>query len=166
MPKGKGVSPRITFVLFPEMLAESVKARRQHGEYVGLTARRDLERFYHVLAKELSVIELTEGEASLIVDACNGVIWEPWSVGLLPASIADAITCEQLDKKWSVDGKQLVEKLRKLTYTQKLAVIDAAERFWVNAAEGYASVSTRPIAERLREVGLVRGEGKWHDSKS
>ncbi|MFY9604024.1 MAG: hypothetical protein WAR00_05190, partial [bacterium] len=35
-----------------------------------------------------------------------------------------------LDKKWQVDGKALVKKLKALSHVQALALVDAAERFW------------------------------------
>ena len=110
----------------------------------GNVARRDLQRYYHCIAETLKTIALTEAEASLVVDACNGILFEPWSVSLLWATVDDAIRLEGLADKWGVDGPALVERLRGLSYCQTLAVVDAVERYW-----------QAPDGEALRRVGLV-----------
>ncbi len=114
------------------------------GEQAGLVAKRDLERYYHLLDHELRRINLTEGEAMLLCDACNGLIFEPYSIPLLWANVDDAIRLDGLDAKWHVDGPELVAKLRALTRGQAFAVVDAIERFW-----------REPNAEgQMRAVGL------------
>lgn len=60
----------------------------------------------------------------------NGTIVDANTAGLLWASAEDACALDGLDKKWPVDGKAFVEKLKKLSYVQSLALADAAERFW------------------------------------
>ncbi len=118
---------------------------RQGNHSISITAKRDLERYYRLL--EMEAQEFTEAEASLICDALNGTFFEPHTITLLWANIADAIRYDGLDGKWDVDGAALVERLRNLTPAQTFALADAAERFW-NA--------TGTTAERLRAVGLVR----------
>ncbi len=49
---------------------------------------------------------------------------------------------EWVDEKWEVDGKALVEKLRGLSDTQALALIDAAERFWNERGDGQETETT------------------------
>lgn len=112
------------------------------------TARRDLDRYYNTLVRSLPKFSVEE--ASLLLDALNGCISEPHSVQLLWANIADAVQ-EGYDKKWEVDGPALVERLRKLSYAECMAVTDAVERFWYGPyrQEG-------PLEPRLREVGLVK----------
>ena len=44
------------------------------------------------------------------------------------------IQLDGLAKQWEVDGDGLLAKLRALTPTQALAVIDAAERWWLAKA--------------------------------
>ncbi len=112
-----------------------------------MVVRRELERYYAVLRDELTRVRLTEGEASLIVDAMNGSITDHYSYNLLWANISDAISLDGLDAKWQVDGAALVEKLRSLTPGAAMAVSDACERFWQDP---------NPTGEALRRVGLVR----------
>ena len=115
-------------------------------------AQRDLARYYALLERELTRIRLSEPEASLIVDAYNGTFWEPHTAPLLWADIDDAIRYDGLDQKWGVDGADLVARLRALAPFALLALVDAAERYWVAAGAG----DQRSNADLLRAVGLVR----------
>lgn len=130
-------------------LLPALEARTDTGSSIARTASRDLDRYYTLLAREVPTF--TEGEGSLIVDALNGTLTEPHTASLLWANIADALE-DGLAEKWHVDGAALVERLRKLTPFQSLAVADAAERFWISATLDGAMTH----AERLRKVGLVR----------
>ena len=119
------------------------------GSARGITASRDLGRYYHALREELRAVELSESEAMLIIDACNGTLFEPHTIRLLWAQIDDAIVIDKLAGKWEIDGPALVAKLRALSYTQSLAVVDAAERYWQGADSG----TEQPTPQ---SVGLVR----------
>ncbi len=132
-------------------LQPKLEARRTHGDsdQLGLTAKRDLKRYYHALGVELRSVELSEAEASLIVDALNGWYAEPYTVQLLWAEVADAIRLDGLADKWHCDGDALTAKLQSLSYSQALAVVDATERFWIRNEAGES------LAEQLRAVGLI-----------
>lgn len=114
---------------------------------ISQTAGRDLERYYALLARSLPTF--TEPEASLLVDALNGLILEPHSGHLLWANIDDALR-DGLAEKWGVDGPALVERLRKLPPFAQFAVWEAAERWW----NGPYREEDR--AASLRSVGLVK----------
>lgn len=132
-------------------LTPALEARSTSSQSLGQTAARDLERYYALLATTLARIDLSTGEASLIVDALNGTLTEPHTASLLWAQIADALD-DGLAEKWEVDGTALVARLRQFTPFEALAVADAAERFW-------NSTQTQPEmfhGDRLRLVGLVR----------
>lgn len=124
-------------------------AQRGEREGAGNIARRDLGRYYALLARELAAVQLTEAEASLLCDAGNGTLFEPSSIPLLWAEVDDAIRGDGLDRKWGVDGPALVAKLRALTPGQHYAVVDAIERFW---QPGHVE----DLSAQLRAVGLVR----------
>mgnify|MGYP005836664335 CR=1 FL=1 len=114
---------------------------------IGLTARRDLERYYALLDAELARLELSEAEAGLVMDALNGTLFEPHGLGQLWAEVAVAIHYGDLGTKHGVDTAALIDKLRSLTPGQAAAMVDAAARFWQ---------SPNPTGEALRRVGLVR----------
>lgn len=148
-------SPRVNFRAIPPLddrLAERADSPATEAA-ITVVARRDLERYYAALARALRDVTLTEAEASLICDAANGTLWEPHTLDLLWAEIDDAIRHDNLAAKWDVDGAELVRRLRDdLTPAERLAVVDAAERFWRLVGDGDA----RPTGELLRAVGLVR----------
>ncbi|MDA8212144.1 MAG: hypothetical protein M0021_09745 [Clostridia bacterium] len=107
-------------------LDEQIKSRGSRSTVIS----RDLERLYTLYRRALAEVKLTIDEACLIVDALNGSLMDANTARLLWANIADAVSMDGLDEKWSVDGPALVEKLRGLSDIQALAVVDAAERFW------------------------------------
>lgn len=129
----------------------ALAARARNGESRGLVASRDLARYYATLARALAALELTEGEASLISDALNGVLHTEHDAHLAWAGVDDALHLEDLGSKWGVDGPALVARLRAAGPWGQLAVVDAVERFWLD--------TDAPTGERLRAVGLVRDRG-------
>lgn len=142
----------LSFRAAPALLA-ALRARARPGADRGelsAQARECLEYHFAALAAELATVDLTEGEALLIMDSLNGVLTEPHTVSLLWANVADSIHGDGLDSKWGVDGPSLVAKLRALTYSQALAIADAATRWW-HIQQDYADRS-----ESLRVVGLLK----------
>lgn len=112
-------------------------------------AQRDLGRYYDLMALTLASVELSQGEASLIVDALNGTLIDLTAAQMLAAEIADGLD-DGLAEKWGVNGPALVAKVGSWSLAQRLAVCDAAERFWRGAHH------VEVVGERLAVVGLVR----------
>lgn len=139
------MAPRVAFRATGELAARLTHPRLSMGDMT----KRTLERHSALMDAELADLSLTEGEALVIVDACNGAQWEPWSMHLLPGAVAKAVEVDHLDGKWLVDGPALVAKLQRLTRAQCYALALAAERFWQDP---------RPYLEKLRAVGLVKRE--------
>lgn len=119
------------------------------ADSVSEVAKRDLDRYYDMLARSLPTF--TVAEASLICDALNGSLLQPASAPLLWAEISDALD-DGLAEKWGVDGPALVARLRLLTPFQALAVEDAVERWW-RSTRDEPDLSHE---ERHRRVGLVK----------
>ncbi len=143
-------SPLVTFRCYGP--ASDELGKRTNGQAIGSIARRDLERYYALLKAELATVDLTEAEASLIVDARNGILHEPWSMQLFWAGISDAIELEGLDRKWHVDGPALIAKLRGLSYAQTVAIVDAAEQVWNQISKN----EKRDLRDIVKTVGLTR----------
>jgi len=130
----------------PGSLAPKLEARAQDGRPLGAVASRDLERYYVALERALPTF--SKHEAMAILDANNGSLWEPWSVSLLWANVADT---EALGEKWGIDQSDLVARLRALSHIEALAVADACERFWDHPGLNDGDVA-------LKASGLVRKE--------
>lgn len=147
--------PELTSIRLGE-IRDEVSARLGR---LGVTEvmKRDLKRYYEGVADTLARLHLTEPEASLICDALNGT-WLQESVAArhLWAEVEDAIQLNRLDRKWSVEGPSLVERLRGLTLAQAWAVVDAVERFW--------ATSDLPTREALRAAGLIREAARREES--
>jgi hypothetical protein len=92
---------------------------------------------------------LSRKEASLVLDAMNGFLWTvEGPLGLMIGSgdpelrsqyvsglvleVADAIRLNGYDEKWEVDGKELVEKLRRFDRLTTLALVDWCALMWRN----------------------------------
>lgn len=145
-----------------EDILGALRARAPDSVARGAIARRDLQRYYAVLADSLASLRLDEREASLVVNALRGVIEDEAGYRLMWAGISDAIEGEDLASKWGLsptDASALVARLRALSPGGAMALVDAAERFWLAVrAEGDSPEwqARAPTAELLRAVGLLR----------
>lgn len=144
--------PRVHFRagdLLPDLLsrAEADEDGTPSERTLAIAVDRDLHRYYYLL--RLALPTFTESEASLIVDALNGVMTEPHTAGLLWAQVDDFARDGGMTK-WGVDGRALVERLRALSPFAQLAIADAVERAWHLLGTG------ADLADVLRSVGLVR----------
>lgn len=145
----------------PASLSVPLRDRSWDGRPVDLVARRDLQRYYTLLDLSLDRVVLSESEAGLVCHALNWlqqaspdeVEIDHWQVAW--ADVADAIRRERLDQQWNVDGEELIQRLRRLSPGELAAIVDAAERFWINYQQ-QEPAATKTIAEQLRDVGLLR----------
>lgn len=117
----------------------------------GAIAQRDLTRYYEMLEMALQRVNLTEGEARMLVDICNGTRFDPFPVAAqsLHYEVEDAEP--EYDSKWGVDRPSFIAKLRGYSLLERAAICDAIERFWIDS---YHKDSTQA---RLVHVGLIRG---------
>ena len=125
-------------------LEPKLDARAGHGQGRGSIASRDLERYYETLSRSMPTY--TREEAMALCDACNGTLWEPWSVMLLWANIADA---EGLGQKWRIDQDELVGRLRGMRYAELMATVDGIERFWASSGEYSVDTDAGLVASGL-----------------
>ena len=118
-------------------LASDVEQRVDQGPERPSVMRRDLGRYYEALRRALPTF--TEAEAELLVaDLNNAKHADPVSIVLIWAEVADT-------------DPALAEKLRKLSFIECNAIVDAVERFWQGSYH-----RDGPIGSRLRKVGLVK----------
>jgi hypothetical protein len=118
-------------------------------------AHRDLERYYKLVdlgQLEVQKLALSDGEASAICDAHNGIIivaaGDP--VTQITGNLADAEQFERLGERWGVDVGHLIVTLATLSPLGGFALVDAVERFWnsgvpvVPPAAGTGPAACRP----------------------
>ncbi len=130
--------------LQPETVAE-IDARNS-GENRSGTISKMLSRYLYTLADSRRRLRemLSDAEMSLILDTLNGTgFFDEHAPIFIDAEISDAISLDHLDEKWSVDGPALIAKLRTLSYADKLAIVDASERWWIRVAAGDQNVEPR-----------------------
>lgn len=136
----------------PGKLAERIVERADERDPMNLsadlTARRDLTRYYQVLANSLPRLE--EGEAMWLVDVLNSTVLDERTYRYLAHEIADSIQ-DGMEDKWGVNGHAFVDKLLSLSPGALMALVDAVERFWLRQ-EG------RDAREVLVEVRLLKEE--------
>lgn len=113
------------------------------------------------LARELKGV-FTRPELMLVIDVCNGLMLTPGIAGQhLPANVSDGIALDGLDKKWEIDGKALVAKLRGLSLAQ-LAIIEVwAQGFWESSNTGEGALkSPGAIEEWVAQLAQEKDEAR------
>jgi len=127
-------------ITMQDSVLAAVDARGDRGEAnrSGVISR-DLNRYYTALTYSRAKLRdlLSESELSLILDVTNRTWFsEPFTIQALWAEVSDGISLEGMDKKWKVDGKSLVEKVKNLDFITLLALADACERWWNRVSRG------------------------------
>lgn len=124
MPKQTG---KILLRIGEELLSK-VRARNDN---ISEGVRESLDRYFYLMDYERKAIQdkFTTGELSLLADICNGTWWQSFSI--LGGVLANAGDAEYLYyEKWSVNRKELLDKLQSLNAAQQFTLVDAIERFW------------------------------------
>jgi hypothetical protein len=127
-------------ITMPSHTLEQVKARQARPGEEQSTDRssviaKSLDRYFYAIAAARRGLRsrFSKRELGLILDVANWALFaSPCAIGFLEHEVAAALA-DGGAEKWQVDGPALVEKLKALSYAEKLALIDAAER-WLNRA--------------------------------
>ena len=90
------------------------------------------DRYAEICRRESPLLSLNEW--LMIFDSLNGCwMLEPASLAAngIALEVSDAATLNATDEKWGVpDGKDLARRIDALSFGAKVAILDAAERFW------------------------------------
>lgn len=86
---------------------------------------------YLELLRRTDLPALTEAEMNALRDSNNGTWHEPAAAirGALWLGIDDSLH-DGIADKWQIDGQQLVDKLRGLTFAQEVKLLELIERWW------------------------------------
>lgn len=136
----------ITIVLSNELTGE-VRSRDDAGNLSGV-AIRDLARLYSMYRLALEDTGLTVAEALVICEALTDREMQPDSAADLWAVVEEACAKDGLHTDWELeDYGPLVKKLKSLSSLHCMAIVDAAERFWLSSDYGGGGIYG--IASRL-----------------
>jgi hypothetical protein len=88
----------------------------------------------------------TPAELGLMIEVFNGLILIPQLAGQHVAlQVADRIKLDALDKKWGIDGQELIRKIEALTLFSRACLEIWLSRFWKNG--------DRDINDYVKELG-------------
>lgn len=129
-----------TSINLKESVFDAVEGRGDRGEAnrSGVISR-DLERYYDALRRGRADLRdrLSKAEISAIIDNFKDQsLLEHFATRLIYARVADMIELNGIDEKWGIDGKNMVEKLRGLSFIESCALVDAIERHYHRVAKG------------------------------
>ena len=156
-PQARGLS-----ITLDKETLEMVDARDSGGR--SATIRRMLGWYAAIV--ELERPELSEGEWSAIRDVLNGTFLavEPGALRMMAGALAievDDALPDGLAEKWHVDGGALVTRLSEMSFSERVAVIDDAIRFWNGVArDGVGDAVVVSCEPNDDEPGLVNAERK------
>ena len=136
----------VTITLSGELAGE-VRSRDDAGSLSGVVTR-DLARLYAMYRLALEGAGLSVAEALLICEALNDRELQPDSAADLWAVVEEACAKNGLHTDWELeDYGPLVKKLKSLSSLHCMAIVDAAERFWLSSDYGDGGIYG--IASRL-----------------
>lgn len=79
----------------------------------------------------------SRGELLLMVDVMNGTYLTPGIAGQhLDINVADGISLDKLDEKWSIDGPELNKKIAELTIYEAACMEWWIQAFWNQKEHG------------------------------
>lgn len=121
-------------ISFTPQLTTELTAR---GEKRSTVLGECLERYFAALAESRRrlLTQITPAEMSLICDILNGSLQDARSARYLADEITDSAP-DGMGEKWGVDINALAAEVAALSYVEKLALIDAAERYWERVSNG------------------------------
>lgn len=129
-----------TSINMPDHLIAAMDGRKSFGgDDRSTVIWRSLARYLALINRSKADMHkrFDRQECGLILDACNDVAFiDTVSIQLLPESVEDAIEMDQLDQKWGVSGAGIMGKLKALTYTERMAMVDSIQLWWDRVGSG------------------------------
>lgn len=88
-----------------------------------------LDRYFEIMRRTKPWTKFSEAEIGIMRDACMSWLPDPASTifGGIALEIEDSIP-DGLDRKWNVDTKDLTTKLKTLSPTEEVALVDFLKR--------------------------------------
>ncbi len=129
-----------------ENLEKEFQARGELATWPDIAAR-DLNRLYALYKVALADAAFTVEEAILICEVLNEAELDYDSATNMGTTVAEVCLRTNRHRDWDIEDYQpLVEKLQSCSKLQCLAILDAADQFWISSdygAEGIYGVARR-----------------------
>lgn len=91
------------------------------------------DRYAEINRRARIAQQFSEAELNSILDCCNGTQFEPSENidGAVLANFEDGLV-DGLAEKWGISAPAMISKLRTLTYSDQVALVENIETFWRN----------------------------------
>lgn len=112
---------------------------------------RDLSRYYRLLfTSQIEIFKkFTSLELTGIFVSLNGSLNTKISEGLLYQNVADSHAYGELAGIEGLEATPLLEKISDLNYAEQVAVIDLAERFWIEVSKDRGDFTVNELRDTL-----------------
>lgn len=138
---------RIMTLVINETVEQDIKKRDENGNFSEVVVR-DLSRLYTMYYRALQDTELTVSEAMVICEVLNKTALDVDKALDLWTAVEKVCRSEKLHTAWDIeDYSHLVHKLKSLPLIACMAIIDAAEQFWLTS--DYSDGGIYGVARRL-----------------
>jgi hypothetical protein len=139
------ISKRTTRTISPRIAEDAAKWYGEQFENTHQGVTYALEAFPVLYRRTLAELKgrFSRGELMLICDVSNGLILTPMLAGQhLDIQVEDSIALDGTDRKWEIDGKQMIEKINALSAWERACLEIWGRAFWESDAfetdpEGY-----------------------------
>lgn len=93
------------------------------------------DRYAEIMRRARIAQRFEESELNALRDCCNGTWFAPAQLvdGAVLANFEDSLV-DDLAEKWGIDAAVTADKLRALTYSDQVALVEDIEKFWNNVA--------------------------------
>lgn len=101
------------------------------GTSAGSVVQRDVSRYYFAIDKAVSLIrnKFTEEEIIVLVQLVASQVWDESDADLLWAKVSQYTKDRERSGEPTEAGRTLARKIQSLSFFEKLALVDAMERF-------------------------------------
>lgn len=115
---------------------------------IGTAAKVAVVRYFAILAASRRAFQFSRDEAVSVVRALRDFDLTDQTLDLIPARLE--VQFERRGVEGTINQKELIARVRRFTTPQKIALIDAIERYWREPPE-----AADEVEPRLRTVGLM-----------
>ncbi len=146
-------------ILDPSVLQENAPQPQEERDSFITNLVTILDRYELVVRHEYDGLTLTDGERGLIAEVLATTPLGMSTLLSLDSEIIEAMRSRELVQRWNVSPQNLAKKLRDLSPAQKLAVVEAFERGYLQDPERMVKVFGR--TESKTDIFVFKKLGRF-----